>query len=116
MISGGIDVAIWPAYKASHIYGGWSRPFSSPWNVGRVGQVLLRGNDVLAKLGRFPRRVVIDKQPPQVPPGNSVKVDPYMPAAIRAGQRSPPQRKRTAECRVSGIKQKFCAQSEALRL
>jgi hypothetical protein len=34
-------------------------PFNSLRNVGRVGLALLRGNDVLAKLGRFPRRDVI---------------------------------------------------------
>jgi hypothetical protein len=52
-----------------------SDPLNPPWNVGRVGLVRLRGNDVPAKLGHLPRGNVIAEKAPKIFLGNSIKVD-----------------------------------------
>jgi hypothetical protein len=55
-------------------------PLNPPWNIGRVGLVLLRGNDVPAKLGRLPRGNVTAPETPKVCLGNSINLD-----AVHAG-------------------------------
>jgi hypothetical protein len=50
-------------------------PLNPPWNVGRVGQVLLRGNDVPAKLGHLPNGNVTAPETPKIFLGNPAKVD-----------------------------------------
>ena len=49
-------------------------PLNPPWNVGRVG-LLLRGNDIPAKLGRFPNGNVTAPETPKIFLGNSVELD-----------------------------------------
>ena len=51
-----------------------------PLSLPHVGLVLLRGNDVPAKLGRFPNGNVTAPETPKIFLGNSIKVD-----AIHAG-------------------------------
>jgi hypothetical protein len=80
MISGGIGVAIWPATNQATYTGVGQARLALLGMFGRVGLVLLRGNDVLAKLGRFPRRDAAGVQAAKVWLGSQVKI-----GAIHAG-------------------------------
>jgi hypothetical protein len=57
-----------------------TEPGLGPLNPPRVGLVLLRGNDVPAKLGYLPRGNVTAPETPKVCLGNSIKLD-----AVHAG-------------------------------